>query len=141
MMKWDDVIAFDLTPAQKKLALRIGWRVALITHIFWACGWLAVFGLSGFVRADDMRRNIESATKPLEATVAEQNKLLERVSRQLIDQLASSVAAEIRAKIAKRCAEPDSRERERLNGEIYRLQQQYVEYKGSTYTEPACNQL
>lgn len=103
-----------------------------------AYGFFEKFGISGFARAD----SITKATKPLETQITEQTQLLDKVSRQLIEQLAAGTASEIRAKTAKRCLETNPSERDRLIREIDKLQDQYKEYKGGArYDAPSCAEL
>jgi hypothetical protein len=59
----------------------------------------------------------------------------------LTEQLAATVAAQIRLTISKRCKTQGFIEREELNREKDRLQEQYFDYKGNRYTEPSCGDL
>lgn len=55
-MPWERLIQFlahDLTQDQVRAVIRVGLRAVFGFHILFACGWLTVFGLSGFARAAD----------------------------------------------------------------------------------------
>lgn len=112
-----------------------------ITFVLFALGaaWglFEKIGISGFARAD----RIEAVAKPLELKINNQTAVLETVSRQLTDQLAAGTAAEIRSNTAKRCLETSREERERINREIERLQNQYWDFKKFRYTAPLCAEL
>lgn len=47
-------LSFDLSKEQVNGVMRVGWRVVIIVHILFACGWLTAFGLVGFARADEI---------------------------------------------------------------------------------------
>lgn len=115
-----------------------------VCFILLAAGWgvFERFGWAGFARADVIKSKIEESTQPLTEKINAQIILFGKLSGQVTEQLASATASEIRAKIAKRCFEsPNSVERERLNNEIWRLQQQYLSYKPAYYPEPQCSEL
>lgn len=130
--KW---LTFGLTDEQAKGAATVGWRALIVLHIAYACGWLAYIGLgSGFALADEVDQKIASALEPVVTEQREQRTVLETLSRQLTDQLANSVASEIRYLVGKRCKEREgSEERERLQREIDRKQIEYESYRKQRY--------
>lgn len=136
-VKWFEILTFDLTSDQKKLLFRVSWRLLLMFHVAWACGLFSFIGLQGFLQASDM----DNEVKPIKQELVQQRLFLEQMSKALTDSLAAGVASDIRVKIARRCKEKDRLERERLNKEIDKLQDQYVEYKTIRYPEPNCDEL
>jgi hypothetical protein len=55
-MPWDriwQVLTLDATPDQVRAIVRFCYRGGVLIHILFACGWLTIFGLSGFARAED----------------------------------------------------------------------------------------
>lgn len=106
-----------------------------------------VFGCSfaaspkGFAWAGDVDMKISTAIRPIAAEQKAQGDKLDKVTRLLTEQLAATVAAQIRLTISKRCKTQGFAEREELNREKDRLQMQYMEYKNQWYTEPTCGDL
>ena len=49
-----DFLFRDLSRDQVSAVLRVGWRVGVMIHIAFACGWLSMFGLSGFAQAEEI---------------------------------------------------------------------------------------
>lgn len=48
------ILTFDLTKDQVRAILRVGLRAVFAVHILFACGWLSIFGLSGFASAGEI---------------------------------------------------------------------------------------
>lgn len=52
--KW---LLFGLSEDQINGVFTVSWRVIIIVHISWACGWLGITGLgSGFANASDVEK-------------------------------------------------------------------------------------
>lgn len=143
LMRYLLAFVSDSAEATRGYRLTVTGLIAGAYLIFAAAyGAFERFGVNGFARADILQSKIEDATLPLASKIAKQTDILDRLSYQVTEQLASGTASEIRAKIAKRCMEPpNSSERARLNDEVYRLQQQYRTYKPEYYREPQCSEL
>ena len=103
----------------------------------------AMFAASprGFAWGGDVDKKITAAVEPLAKEQAVQSKKLDDVTKLLTEQLAATVAAQIRLTISKRCKTQGFIEREELNREKDRLQAQYFSYKGEYYRELACADL
>lgn len=44
-----------LTAEQIKGVIKVGWRIAIVGHIAWVCGWLAFMGIPApFARAEEL---------------------------------------------------------------------------------------
>jgi hypothetical protein len=132
-------VSSDVTPEERRVAhavlVKIGWRVAVIGALLWGFGWLAFFGLGGgFARADDVKLKISEATQPLKKSVEELTNLVNR-------SLAEAKAAEIRALVYKRCKTADYGDKESINKEIDRKQDEYRSLRVVTYQEPRCDQV
>lgn len=91
--------------------------------------------------AGDVDKKISAAIEPIAKEQRAQGEKIDKVTRLLTEQLAATVAAQIRLTISKRCKTQGFVEREELNRERDRLQQQYREYKGELYSEPQCGDL
>lgn len=131
-------ITGDLTPDERKVLGKVlftaSWRAVLVFHVAWACGWLAVTGIGGgFAKADEIDKKIEKATKPLAAQIEAQNRLVAIIGEQVSDQVANSVATEIRYLVGKKCKETDVTERDRLQREIDRKQAEYRKIRSEWY--------
>jgi hypothetical protein len=127
-----------MTPEERKAGTRFlmtaGWRAVLVFSVAWGFGMLTWSGAgSGFARAADVDKKIAEAIEPIAKEQREQRTVLNTVSRKLTEQLANSVASEIRYLYAKRCPEQNPAERERLQREIERKQTEYVELKNERY--------
>lgn len=138
IFKW---LTFGATQDQLKFLASSMWRLAIVVHIAWVCNWLAIMGVSGVVRADELSKKVDSVVVPLQQQIAQQTLVLSALTKQIGDQLSASVASEIRAQTAKRCTAKTSVERERVNGEIDKLQEQYYAHKNKYYITPSCDQL
>lgn len=133
-------VSNDVTPEERRGAqaflAKVGWRAVVIVCLLWGFGGLAWLGFSGgFARADDVTIKISEATQPLKLSVEELAKLVK-------GSLAEAKAAEIRALVYKRCKTADYSEKESINKEIDRKQDEYRNIRGVTsYNEPRCDQV
>jgi hypothetical protein len=121
------------------------WNVCLTLLVLGVATAAASFGPTRFARADEVDRKIAPALQekidPIAKEQREQRVVLDRVSRLLTEQLAESVAAQIRLNISKRCKATTFEERDALVREKDRLQDQYRTYTGELYREPSCAEL
>ena len=126
--------------ADWKAINRWRWNVCLTLLVLCAG---AIFAVSpaGFAYAGDLDKKIKDAIEPIAQQQKVQGEKLDQVSRLLTEQLAATVAAQIRLAVSKRCKTAGFVEREELARELDRLQDQYVTYKGSRYTAPTCGEL
>lgn len=135
----------DLTYEERrvlsKAMFKIGWRGALAFHVLWACGWLTAIGLVGFAKADVVDAKIQRVTQPIIQEQTAMRGLLESINDQLKMQVSNSLSSDIRMLVAKRCKEIDSGERERINREIDRKQDEYRKVQGYFYGAPGCQEL
>lgn len=141
-----DVLNFVRPPedANWKTVNRWRWNVCLtLTGLVIGMGW--AFSPKGFAWAQDLDKKIETVVESKLAPVVreqkEQRALLDKVSNLLTDQLAATVAAQIRLNISKRCKTTDFMAREELAREKDRLQGQYRSYANEYYREPSCSDL
>lgn len=139
-------VSSDVSPEDRKAARRVfvkvGWRVAICVALFWAFGLFESVGWGGgFARASDMDEKIAAATRPIAEQVAKQSQAVKNLTDIVNEQLANSVAAEIRRLTGNRCKEPSPSERERLIREIERKQDEYYAIKDRYYTSPGCADL
>lgn len=126
-------LALGLTDDQVRGAIVIGWRgwiVLLSLYTFF--GW-QLLGVTRPVRADEVDKKIETAIAPVVKEQKEQRTVLETLSRQVNDQLANSVASEIRYFVGRKCTEQNGTERDRLQREIDRKQAEYVTLRNERY--------
>lgn len=149
------LLRFLLSFVSDRVPMTRGYRITMTGFVTGLClamgasyGAFERFGVTGFARADVLKSKIEGATHPLEEKINKQTRLLEAFSGQLTDQLASGTATEIREKTIKRCLEKSRSERDRLNGDIDRLQdryfsykQKYYEYRLTRYEDQECAEL
>lgn len=105
--------------------------VAIIFHIFWACGWLAVFGLHGFALQDSMAKADDLADRK---QVAIERKLND--TQLLLIQNAIKEALKIRclSVIQNNQASLDS-----ANRDLSTYEDQYYTITERTYPEPPCS--
>lgn len=119
-MKLDPkLLMVGLTDEQAKGAVVVGWRMLLVVHILFACGWLAWAGLPGFAYAADVTsvRNDVSSIKV---------ELLEsRIFDTRVRQCESTTA------------EPRTFYREKLQ----ELLRKYRELTAADYRLPSCGEL
>lgn len=108
--------AFSLNRREQALLLRILWVLVVSAHIAWACGWLAVFGLVGFARGDDVTE-IKNATKAAARI---------------------TLSKEIREQNHVRCLTTDQIVIDSITRYIDSLQFEYERITGSRYPEAAC---
>lgn len=45
----------DISPDDRVVLMRHGFRLFLLGHVLWACGWLAPVGLVGFAQAGEVK--------------------------------------------------------------------------------------
>lgn len=109
-------LGFGLNRRQQALILRILWVLGVSLHIAWACGWLAVIGLVGFARADDVHSLQQTVNASARVTLAQ----------------------EIRAQSHIRCQVSDQAVRDALTRYIDTLQYDYERISGQRLTEPLC---
>lgn len=128
----------DLTPAEArvlgKALFTYGWRVATLAVALWMLGTFKGWGLGGgFAYADEVDKKIATAIEPIAREQKEQRGVLETLSRQVNDQLANSVASEIRYLVGRKCNEQNDTERDRLQREIDRKQGEYAGLRKERY--------
>jgi hypothetical protein len=112
--KW---LAFGLTDEQAKGAVIVGWRALIVAHVFWACGWLSMFGIGGgFALASDQRSTDAKLTKILQLQLSER----------------------IRSLSYERCLVIGHEQKARKASEIEEWQLQYKQLSGERYPEPGC---
>jgi hypothetical protein len=122
------------------------------SQMCWLCLLIAggsfLYGIKTFAQSAEVDRRITEAQKPLveaqqttDAKVDRLSETVDRLSALVTEQLAMSVAAQIRLNISKRCKTQGWAEREELAREKDRLQGQYRGYKGFFYAEPTCGEL
>lgn len=141
-MSWWEMVSklmmADLTKDEVKslsgAGVKIGWRSAIAIHIACSYGLLQTFGLSGFALASDVESKVSAAVKPLEQKV---DQLSQIITRQLLE----STAAQIRDAERRKCRATSDGERDRLQNEIDRLQDDYNRMRGSAYPVPDCRGL
>lgn len=120
------------------------WNVCLsLLGIFIFLVWAFA---GGFARAGDVDQRVQKAIEPLKleittikdaqakqgAQLDAQNRILQKLSDQLAEQLIASTASQIRLLIGERCREPaGSLKRERLNRELEKLQRTYRDQTGA----------
>lgn len=114
------------------------WKVSLMLLLG---GMALLYGGFRVAWAGDVEKKISDAVSRITIAQQAQESKIDRVTKLLTDQLADSVAGQIRLTIAKRCKTQGFDEREELNREKDRLQAQYYEYKGQRYIEPRCEEL
>lgn len=127
------------------------WKVVIgVVTALLALGF--AFTPKGFVMAGDLRSRITTAidlkVAPMVAEQRATNAKVDQIQadmnedRKLLKKsLAATTAGAIRLVISKRCKTDGSVEREELNREKERLQDEYREYKGEYYREPSCQEL
>lgn len=141
-MSWGETLAkvmmADLTKEEVKslsgAGIKIGWRATIAIHVLCSYGLLQTFGLSGFALASDVETKVSAAVKPLEQKV---DQLSQIITRQLLE----STAAQIRDAERRKCRATGDAERDRLQSEIDRLQDDYHRMRGSAYSVPDCRGL
>lgn len=129
----------DLSAAEARVIGRAlftyGWRIATLATVLWMLGTFKEYGLGGgFAYAGEVDQKIAAAIEPVAKEQKEQRQVLETLSRQLNEQLANGVASEIRNLVGRRCSTPkESPERDRLQREIDRKQDEYEALRKSRY--------
>lgn len=128
------LLADELTVEERrvgwKLLSTVGYRVVMIFVTCWGYGVFQIFGWGdGFARADDVEKRIEEAIRPVFEQQKRQGDTLLALRGLLNEQLASTAATEIRYLVAKRCPETDPYERERIQREIERKQDEYKRFR------------
>lgn len=129
----------DLTPEERRVVGKVlftsSWRALLIFHVAWACGWLGTTGLGGgFAKADIIDEKIAKANRPITVELEKQRMVIALIGKQVNDQVANSIATEIRYLVGKKCKETDVVERDRLQREIDRKQAEYREIRREWYS-------
>jgi hypothetical protein len=124
--------------ATAKQVNRWRWNVCLtLLVLVGSVGWL----YKSVAWAESVEKKIAAAIEPIAKEQHAQGAKIDTVTRLLTEQLAATVAAQIRLTISKRCKATAFADREELNREKDRLQAQYREYKGELYVEPGCADL
>lgn len=80
------ILGFDLTKDQVQAVIRVGIRTVFAGHIAFACGWLAVFGLSGFASAGEIegvKGQVAALTAQIQRSEAQDK--VDRLEAQLRD--------------------------------------------------------
>lgn len=128
----------DMTPDERRVAWKlvttVGYRAVMIFMMVWAYGGFELFGWGrGFARADSVDRKIQSAVQPIFEAQTQQSTLLTQLTALVNNQLANSVATEIRLYTNRRCRESDPQERDRLQAEIDDKKREYKSYRKEDY--------
>jgi hypothetical protein len=130
-----------------KLLASLSPRQICYVCVLIACGG-GLYAIRTFAQDSDVDLKITAAQKPLieaqqttDAKVDRLSETVDRLSTLVTEQLAATVAAQIRLNISKRCKTQGWVEREELAREKDRLQGQYRGYKGFFYAEPTCAEL
>lgn len=86
------LIAGDIPPAHRKMLVTVMFRLLLVVHVAWACGWLASFGLPGFAQVSELRQVVRGQ-KIQQRTAYESE--LRRINQEifLLDARAQELAA------------------------------------------------
>jgi hypothetical protein len=139
-MRW--LLDFIRPPedADWKKVTRWRWNVCLILIVLVAYAIVAATPL-GYAKAGETERKIAAAIEPIAKEQKEQRTSLDNLSKLITEQLAASLATQIRAVTLKRCKVTGSDERDELTREIDRLQDLFIGYKGSRYSVPSCAEL
>lgn len=116
-MRFDPAWLFEgLTDAQIKGVVKVSWRLVLITHIAWVCGWLSVIGIaSPFARADEVA-SIQRKTNVL---------------------LRAAIDSSLRGLVRARCQVTGERELEVVNNEIDIQKDEWQTLTGREWKEPS----
>jgi hypothetical protein len=153
LFEWFAAVASGLVPTMhadpKK---QYQWRVRVGLVLCGTFGGLcivtaAAFGMvpamfSGFAQVSDLDEKIQRAVAPIRSAQVAQGAKTDRIEQLLIEQLARSKAAELREAKRKFCkAEPASADRDHLQTEMDRLQDEYVRLRGMRYLIPNCGEL
>lgn len=146
-LKVGRLIAGDLTAEEKRVLLnvffKIGWRVGGLAFALYSFGFLAFAGMGdGFAKGTDLDKKISEVSMRLTAEQTKQGALLTTISKQLTEANARSIASDIRVLTGKRCLlHGEQPEKEHLNSELDRKQEEYRALKGYEYTPPDCSAL
>lgn len=135
------LVDFLMPPLEGSPKQRIWeWKVSLMLG---AGAVVLIYGAVKVAWAGDVDKKIADALKPVVEAQAAQGAKIDRVTEMLSAQLASATATQIRLTISKRCKTTGAAEREELNRELDRLQNEYVLYSknGERYRQPACEEL
>lgn len=115
-MKFDPAWLLEgLTDAQIKGVIKVSWRMALVVHIAWVCGWLAFIGLPPpFASAADVD-NLERKTDVL---------------------LRAAIDTNLRGLLEARCQVSGRWERETIDREIGIQKAEWHALTGREWLEP-----
>jgi hypothetical protein len=114
-----------------KLLTTFGYRLLMVFLMCWAYGVFEIIGGSrGFAHADNVDQKIKTAVEPIVAEQAAQRDLIKGLTTLLNEQLANGIATEIRYLVGKRCVEKDPFERDRIQREIDRKQEEWKRFRG-----------
>lgn len=132
-MSLKSLVTEGLTTEQTKGALIAIWRMSVA--FLWIYLFLGVptVGLQRPARADEVDKKIRQAIEPIREEMSEQRTILNAVAAQLSETLAENKAAEIRHLVSRRCKETNANERDRINREIDRKQDEYAKLRGKRY--------
>lgn len=72
----------DMEPEARRNVARFFLWFIVVVHIAWACGFIP--GVQGFAYATDIDRKVEEAISPIKSEVAEIDRKLTRVEREVI---------------------------------------------------------
>jgi cell division protein FtsB len=132
---------FGMTREQATGAYMFGYRVVVIFGLGAGWGWFSALGVPQFALAKDVETKIESMQSAVLTKLRQTEETQTKTVTLLNKQLASTVATQIRAMSQKRCGAQRSDEREAVNREIDRLQDEYYQYRLERYSTPACAEL
>lgn len=112
-----------------KLLTTFGYRLLMVFLICWAYGVFEIVGGGeGFAHAENVEKQIADAVQPIVDEQAKQGNLIKELTALVNEQIANSIATEIRYLVGKRCAEKDLFERDRTQREIDRKQREWRRY-------------
>lgn len=115
-MKFDPAWLLDgLTDVQVRGVIKVAWRLAIVVHIGWVCGWLEPMGISPpFAQAKDVT-------------------VLERKTNIL---LRAAIDTSLRGLIEARCQVTGPRERDTIDREINLQKTEWYALTGREWLEP-----
>lgn len=139
------LVAGDLRPADGKALKRAGftifWRFGFVVFVMFSMGWLTIFGLIGFARADDVDRKIAAWGTPMNITLVQLSKTVTDYGMAAKEQTLQQLRAAIVDAQVKKCRAPKAETAAIYRQMVMDAQERYYSIAQQSYAAPPCADL
>lgn len=139
------LVAGDLRPEDGRVLRRAGftifWRFGFVIFVLFSMGWLAVIGLVGFARVDDVDRKIAASVMPINIALAQLTRSVTGYGAAAKEQTLQQLRAAIVDAQVKKCRAPKAETAAIYRQMVMDAQERYYAIAQQSYAAPRCEDL